>query len=94
MEINNYSRKVAKDTVTLLRKTRLAAEVTNQEIADRLGVSRQSIGSKLHGADIRISELAEIAGYLGERPSEILRKAEQAADAERKTSQHKQNLAA
>lgn len=80
MEISNYSKQQANaeavEAVAELRRSKLAAELTNTELGSEMQVSRQSVSKKFRNGDMRLSDFIQIARLAGELPSSILAKAE------------------
>lgn len=80
MEISNYSKQQANaeaaEAVAELRRSKLAAELTNTELGSEMQVSRQSVSKKFRNGDMRLSDFIQIARLAGDLPSSILAKAE------------------
>lgn len=80
MEISNYSKQQANteaaEAVAELRRSKLAAELTNTELGSEMQISRQSVSKKFRNGDMRLSDFIQIARLAGDLPSSILAKAE------------------
>lgn len=80
MEISNYSKQQANaeaaEAAAELRRSKLAAELTNTELGSEMQVSRQSVSKKFRNGDMRLSDFIQIARLAGDLPSSILAKAE------------------
>ena len=57
-----------------LRTTRLAAVLTQAELAAKAGVAEATIVSAEHGRKVRISTVRKLAAALGVEPRELLRR--------------------
>lgn len=79
---------VARIAVNILRKTALANEVTQDELAKHLGINRGTMSSRFRKRELKLTEFLQLASLLGQNPLKILEQAEkQAALAGKEKSQ-------
>lgn len=79
---------VARIAVNILRKTALANEVTQDELAKHLGINRGTMSSRFRKRELKLTEFLQLASLLGQNPLKILEQAEkQAAIASKEKSQ-------
>ena len=79
---------VARIAVNILRKTALANEVTQDELAKHLGINRGTMSSRFRKRELKLTEFLQLASLLGQNPLKILEQAEkQAALASKEKSQ-------
>lgn len=79
---------VARIAVSILRKTALANEVTQDELAKHLGINRGTMSSRFRKRELKLTEFLQLASLLGQNPLKILEQAEkQAAIAGKEKSQ-------
>lgn len=79
---------VARIAVNILRKTALANEVTQDELAKHLGINRGTMSSRFRKRELKLTEFLQLSSLLGQNPLKILEQAEkQAALASKEKSQ-------
>lgn len=67
---------VARIAVNILRKTALANEVTQDELAKHLGINRGTMSSRFRKRELKLTEFLQLSSLLGQNPSRILEQAE------------------
>ncbi|RSX52683.1 hypothetical protein D2E23_0411 [Bifidobacterium callimiconis] len=72
--------RIAAAGVRSIRRAAAGDEIPKKVLAVRLGMHRQTLSTRLSRGDMKLSEFVSAALAVGERPSDLLATAEDAAD--------------
>ena len=79
MSLNQYSTSVAALAVDGLQRARRAANVSQRELAEEMGVTRQPVNQKLQAGDMKLTEFVTMALSVGVEPADLFAQAKEKA---------------
>jgi predicted DNA-binding protein YlxM (UPF0122 family) len=81
MEAHDYSTKVTQAALSELRRSKLAAEISNTELGNSVNLTRQAIYKKFKKGDMKLTEFVSMSLRVGVKPSDIMRHSEERIEA-------------